>query len=92
MVNLTQLTLSILTLSSFTHALTRPAPPQISNVTFTNNQITIALTSVPSAGTIDSCHAVLLTDLTTGFDAAYAVGNVKSANGTSWRWRRQKKM
>ena len=74
--------LAILLLVTIVQALTRPAPPQISNVTFISNQITITLNSVPSAGTIDSCHAVLLTDLTTGFEAAYAVGNATSANGT----------
>lgn len=54
------------------HALPPPVPT-ISGVTFdtASREFTISSSMVDA----DSCHAVLCTDLTTGFDMAYKTGN-----------------
>lgn len=53
------------------YAVDRPATPVLTGVSFTNDIITITATA--SEG--DSCHAVLLTDLSTPLGNAYTFGN-----------------
>lgn len=56
---------------SFLYAVNRPAAPVLSGVSFDNDIITITA----SASEGDSCHAVLLTDLSIPLEYAYTFGN-----------------
>ncbi len=62
-------------------ALDRPAAPTISSVTFNASTQEITIAGTMSEG--DSCHAVLVTDLSVGLGAAYAVGNAVSLAGSA---------
>ena len=55
---------------TFLYAADRPAAPVLSDVSFNNDVITITA-SAPEG---DSCHAVLLTDLSTPLGNAYTFG------------------
>jgi hypothetical protein len=62
-------------------ALDRPVAPTISSVTFNASTQQITIAGTMSEG--DSCHAVLVTDLSVGLGAAYAIGNDVSLAGSA---------
>ena len=63
--------LSIPCLIALTYALDRPVAPNISGASFTNGVIVV--TGSKTAG--DSCHVVLLSDLSSSLEYAYGIGS-----------------